>query len=74
MIVYKDIEQGSEDWFLIKWGKVGGSTAKGFVYKQRYAISRPCFLNIWKSLKLEESFDSFSMMRGRARAICTRFH
>ena len=40
MIVYKDIEQGSEDWFfLIKWGKVGGSTAKGLVYKQRYVIS-----------------------------------
>ena len=43
MIVYKDIEQGSEDWFLIKWGKVGGSTAKG-LYKQRYAYFSTCFL------------------------------
>lgn len=29
MINYKDIEQGSLEWFEIKWGKVGGTLAKG---------------------------------------------
>ena len=48
MIVYKDIEQGSEDWFLIKWGKVGGSTAKGL-----YINSDTLFLDLL-SQHLEE--------------------
>jgi hypothetical protein len=29
MIVRKDIQQKSPEWFEIKWGKVGGSTSKG---------------------------------------------
>lgn len=64
MIAYKDIEQGSEDWFLIKWGKVGGSTAKGL-----YINSDTLFLDLLsqhlEEFELEESFDSFAMMRGR---------
>ncbi len=29
MIVHWDIEQLTEEWFKLKWGKVGGSTSKG---------------------------------------------
>ncbi len=29
MIVYNDIVQGTEEWFAMKYGKVGGSTSKG---------------------------------------------
>ena len=29
MIVYKDIEQRGEQWHLLRWGKIGGSTARG---------------------------------------------
>src|ERR1700761_7321811 len=29
MKIYSDIVQGTEDWFRIKYGKVGGSTSKG---------------------------------------------
>jgi len=33
MINYKDIIQGTEPWFQIKWGKVGGSSSKGLFVK-----------------------------------------
>ena len=29
MINYKDLIQGTPEWFMIKWGKVGGSSSKG---------------------------------------------
>jgi len=29
MKVYNNIIQGTEDWFRLKWGKVGGSSSKG---------------------------------------------
>lgn len=29
MQVFNDIEQGTEAWFALKWGKVGGSSSKG---------------------------------------------
>lgn len=29
MKVFKDIIQGTEEWFFVKYGKVGGSTSKG---------------------------------------------
>lgn len=28
---FKNIEQGTEDWFRIKWGKIGGSNAHGLL-------------------------------------------
>ena len=29
MINYKEIEQGTIEWFELKWGKIGGTLAKG---------------------------------------------
>lgn len=29
MIIYRDIQQRTPEWFELKWGKVGGSTSKG---------------------------------------------
>lgn len=33
MINYKDIEQGTIEWFELKWGKIGGTLAKGLFVK-----------------------------------------
>jgi predicted phage-related endonuclease len=29
MQIHKDIDQGTKEWFMIKWGKVGGTRSKG---------------------------------------------
>lgn len=64
MINYKDIVQGSQEWFNIKWGKIGGTKAKGL-----FVDSDTLFIDIL-SQKLEEfdydedSFSSSAMDRG----------
>tara|TARA_R110000782_G_scaffold262533_1_gene354667 strand:+ start:324 stop:968 length:645 start_codon:yes stop_codon:yes gene_type:complete len=56
MINYKEIEQGTIEWFELKWGKIGGTLAKGLFVK-----SDTLFLEIL-SQKLEEfePTDSFT--------------
>lgn len=63
MIAYKEIEQGSEEWHAIKWGKIGGTLAKGLFVK-----SDTLLIDIL-SQRLEEfdfieSFTSDAMERG----------
>ena len=63
MINYKEIEQGSIEWFELKWGKIGGTLAKGLFVK-----SDTLFIDIL-SQKLEEfepsdSFSSEAMEHG----------
>ena len=33
MVVYKEIEQRTESWHEFRWGKVGGTRAKGLFVK-----------------------------------------
>jgi len=63
MIAHKEIEQGSEEWHSIKWGKIGGTLAKGLFIK-----SDTLLIDIL-SQRLEgfdfiESFTSDAMDRG----------
>jgi hypothetical protein len=64
MINHKEIEQGTIEWFQLKWGKIGGTLAKGLFVK-----SDTLFLEIL-SQKLEEfeptdSYSSESMDNGK---------
>ena len=51
MKVYFEIEQGSSDWFSIKWGKVGGTASSGLFVK-----SDTLFYNLLA--EQTESFDA----------------
>ena len=64
MINHKEIEQGTIEWFQLKWGKIGGTLAKGLFVK-----SNTLFLDIL-SQELEEfeptdSYSSESMDHGK---------
>lgn len=63
MKVYQDIEQKSEEWFLAKWGKIGGTLSKGL-----FVDSDTLFIDIL-SQRLEEyepvdSYENEAMQRG----------
>lgn len=64
MINHKEIEQNSEEWFLIKWGKIGGTLSKGL-----FVDSDTLFIDIL-SQHIEpyedlETYDSQDMIRGK---------
>ena len=63
MKVHYDIEQKSDEWFRIKWGKVGGTRGAGlFVKSNTLAIeltSEEC-----EEYEEEDSFQSKAMQRG----------
>jgi predicted phage-related endonuclease len=63
MIAYKEIEQKSEEWFIMKWSKIGGTLSKGLHTK-----GDTLFIDIL-SQKIEEfepsdGFTSEAMERG----------
>lgn len=64
MKVYKDILQGTEQWFDIKWGKIGGTLSKGL-----FVDSDTLFLDLLSQHMEEfeyeeEGFKSNAMERG----------
>ena len=64
MVNYKDFEQGGLEWLEMKWGKIGGTLAKGLFVK-----TDTLFLDIL-SQKLEEfepndGYESGDMIRGK---------
>jgi hypothetical protein len=64
MIIRKDIQQKTPEWFEIKWGKVGGSTSRGL-----FVPSDTLFIEIISQLTEdfeieEEGFVSADMKRG----------
>lgn len=64
MINHKEIDQNSEEWFLMKWGKIGGTLSKGL-----FVDSDTLFIDIL-SQHIEayedlESYDSADMIRGK---------
>ena len=63
MINHKEIEQGSLEWFEIKWGQIGGTLSKGL-----FIDSDTLFIDLL-SQHIEEfepsnSFENESMQRG----------
>jgi len=64
MIAYKEINQGTIEWFDLKWGKIGGTLAKGLHIK-----SDTLFIDIL-SQQIEEfepsdSFENEHTQRGK---------
>ncbi len=65
MIVRYDITQGTEEWFALKYGKVGGSTSKGlFVPSDTLLLellaemTEPFILD-------DDTYESYDMIRGK---------
>jgi len=60
---FDKIEQQSEDWFQIKWGKIGGSLSKGL-----FAKSDTLLIDILsqrlEDFEPEDSFSNDAMQRG----------
>lgn len=63
MINYKEIEQGGLDWLELKWGKIGGTLAKGLWVK-----TDTLFLDILSQMLEEfepnDGYESEDMIRG----------
>lgn len=64
MINYKEIMQGSGDWFELKWGKIGGTLSKGL-----FVNSDTLFIDILsqrlEKYELELGYESEAMERGK---------
>lgn len=61
---YDKIEQGTEDWLRIKWGKIGGSNAHGLLIESEKLETKIISEHI-ESFELDiDSFTSPEMQRG----------
>lgn len=64
MIVRDDIIQGTEEWFAVKWGKIGGTRCDG-LYSKGDALLISLIAEHTEDFELEEDgFISNDMMRG----------
>lgn len=63
MIVHKDIQQGSEEWHAIKWGKIGGTLSKGLFVKSDTLLIEILSQRL-EEFDFVESFTSDAMDRG----------
>lgn len=67
MKVYKDIQQQSEEWFRLKYGKIGGSTLKNLMTHTpilETAIFNDLLSARFEEYEFEEKFSSRDMDRG----------
>ncbi|HOS56988.1 MAG TPA: YqaJ viral recombinase family protein [Spirochaetota bacterium] len=65
MKIFKDIEQGSEDWHRIKWGKIGGTRASGLFVKSDNLLLE-LLSEITEEFQLDDDgFISPAMLRGQ---------
>jgi hypothetical protein len=64
MINHNDIQQGSIEWYEIRWGKIGGTLSKGlFVNSDTLMIS--LLAQHLEEVDLEDSYSSPAMERGK---------
>lgn len=63
MIARYDIEQHSEEWFKVKWGKIGGTLSKGLFVKSD-TLLEDILSELVEEFDLQESFQSYDMTRG----------
>jgi predicted phage-related endonuclease len=63
MVNNKEIEQGSFEWFQMKWGKIGGTLSKGLFVKSDTLLIEILSQRI-EEFEPEESFTSDAMQRG----------
>ncbi|NDV68561.1 YqaJ viral recombinase family protein [Dysgonomonas sp. 25] len=67
MKIYKELLQQSEEWFLLKYGKIGGSTLKKLMVDKDVrdcAIYDELLSTRFEPFELEEMFTSNDMERG----------
>jgi len=63
MINYKDVEQGTEVWFRLKWGKIGG-TASGGLFVKSDTLEISLLSEITEDFEMSDGFSSAAMTRG----------
>lgn len=63
MIVRKDIEQHSEEWHKIRYGKIGGTLSKGLFVKSD-TLLEDILSELCEEFDLQENYQSFDMVRG----------
>jgi hypothetical protein len=63
MIAHYEIEQGSEEWHKIRYGKVGGTLSKGLFIKSD-TLLEDVLSELVEDFDLQESYQSFDMVRG----------
>lgn len=64
IVAHFDIDQGTEPWHLIRWGKVGGVLAKSLLGKPETLINEigSCYINPFEMD--EDSYVNAAMQRG----------
>lgn len=64
MKIFWDVPQGTEDWFKLKWGKIGGTRAEGLLSKSD-DLKIELLSEITEDFELEEEgFINAAMQRG----------
>jgi len=63
MIVRYDIEQHSEEWHKVRYGKIGGTLSKGLFIKSD-TLLEDVLSELVEDFDLQESFQSYDMIRG----------
>lgn len=63
MIVHYEIEQHSEEWHKIRYGKISGTRSKGLFVKSD-TLLEDILSELVEDFDLEENYQSFDMIRG----------
>jgi len=63
MIARYDIEQHSEEWHKVRYGKIGGTLSKGLFIKSD-TLLEDVLCELVEEFDLQESFQSYDMIRG----------
>lgn len=63
MIARHDIEQGSEEWYKIRYGKIGGTLSKGLFVKSD-TLLEDVLSELVEEFDLQENYQSYDMVRG----------
>lgn len=63
MIARYDIEQHSEEWHKVRYGKIGGTLSKGLFVKSD-TLLEDILSELVEEFDLRESFQSYDMIRG----------
>lgn len=63
MIARHDIEQHSEEWHKVRYGKIGGTLSKGLFVKSD-TLLEDVLSQICEEFDLQENYQSYDMQRG----------
>src|ERR1700693_1039259 len=65
MKIYYDIVQGTEEWFALKYGKVGGSTSKGLFVPSDTLLLELLAESTEPFVMEDDSYENADMIRGK---------